>query len=258
MPEDNTNNSATQPGSEPSNQPAAAPAFVTADQFNQALAQLQQTFQSSLQAIASARNTDPNVRVAPTPIVLPTDQEIAEDLGIEPAKVGRIKAFVKGSIDEVRRTEIEPFKAQGLNLLAEQAKQIAIMSNTMPHYKRFEKEINEALKQLPVDQRSTPQAYKALHDFVVGQNISTLLAEATEASVRQAREKDASALPGATSGRTANTQATKDGVPSFADHFGADGMAALEQQGKTPDDFARRLGYKDWPDYYEKTIKVNA
>jgi hypothetical protein len=128
----------------------------------------------------------------------------------------------------------------------------------MPHYKRFEKQIEDLVKQLPLDQRSSPNAYKAMHDIVVGQNVGALIAEAQEASVRQAREKDSTAMPGATSGRTVATETKKDGVPTFEDHFGKDGMAALEIQGKTPDDFARRLGFKDWPDYYEKAIKVSA
>lgn len=244
-----------------SSEQSAAPSFITQEQLNQALnpfMQAMDTMKSSMEALAAARNSDSQVRTAPTPINIPTDAEILEE--IQAGGITKLKQIIKGAVDEVRDKELRPFQQQGMQMLATQAEQLAKMSGNMPHYDRFKKQIDTVLKSLPADQRTNAEVYKTVHDMVVGQNLSTLLQEKEEATVRSYREKNDTSLPGGAGGRQPSGESKADGVPSFEEHFGKEGLASLKstKNHETPDSWCQKMGYKDWPDYYTKAIKVGA
>lgn len=232
------------------------PAYITADQFNQTINQLTQTFQSGLAAIAQARNSDPMTSNLPTPIALPGDNEIIEE--IQAGGISKLKQLVQGAVEKVRREEVLPFQENGTRLLAEQAKTLAVMSGAMPHYKRFQKEIDELVNRLPANQRTSAEVYQGIHDLVVGKNVKIVLQETQEATIRAARETDNTSLPGAGGGRQSNKQPDPNAIPTFEAVYGADGVKMLNQLGKggkNPDGFAQNLGYKDWSTYYTEVLK---
>lgn len=230
--------------------------YITADQFNQTINQLTQTFQSGLAAIAQARNSDPMTQNLPTPIALPSDNEIIEE--IQSGGVSKLKQLIKGAVDKVRDEEVRPFQEQGTRVLADQAKNIAIMSGAMPHYNRFKKDIDELVNRLPANQRTTVEVYQGIHDLVVGKNFNTYSKEIQQAAILAARESSDASLPGSTGGRQPNKQSDPNAIPTFESIYGADGTKLLAQLGKggrTPDGFAQNLGYKDWPTYYTEVLK---
>lgn len=254
MPDDKPqpNESPDSGGSDPG---SPAPAYVTADQLNQAMTQLNQTFQAGLQAIAGARNADPMATHHPMPVNLPTDNEVLEE--IQSGGMTKLKQLINSSVDKVRREELDPFRQNGIRVLGEQSKQLAILSGKMPYYQRFQKEIDTAIDRLPPEQRTSAEVYKGLHDIIVGQNFTILAKEQQEAQVRAARERDASTLPGSQGGRQAE-KVDPNAIPSFESIYGKEGEAALAnlgRGGRTPDGFAQTMGYKDWSTYYTEVLK---
>lgn len=239
-------------GSDPASQ---QPTYVTPDQLNQAMAQLNQTFQAGLQAIAGARNADPMTPQQPLAINLPTDTEVLEE--IQSGGMTKLKQLISSSVDKVRREELDPFRQNGIRILGEQSKQLALLSGKMPYYPRFQKEIDAAIERLPPEQRTSAEVYKGLHDIIVGQNFTILAKEQQEAQIRAAREKDTSSLPGSQGGRQTE-KVDPNAIPTFESIYGKDGEAALAQLGRggrTPDGFAQTMGYKDWPTYYTEVLK---
>lgn len=229
---------------------AADAAPVTRAEFAQ-LAQTQEAISASLAALAAAR-TAPIGQSTIVDIVDPTDEEIAEDL--RTGGVTKIKKLVHNAVDRVRKTEIEPFRLNGLQLLATQAQKIARMSNKMPHYDRYKKEIDGMLKELPVEARANPDVYQNAYNMVVGGKVDELVAEATALASRSARDKSGTDVPGSTVTRLENG----DKVPTPDELFGIGSEAALEAQGKTPNEFAKRMGHEDWPAYAKFTLDERA
>lgn len=254
MPDDNQPSNNEQPENSGASGAASTPAFVTADQLNQAVNQITQTFQASLQAIASARNNDPLINPT-TPVALPSDAEILEE--INSGGISKLKQVIHGAVDRVRREELAPFQENGMRVLSEQAKQLAVLSGQLPHYTRFKKEIDSAIERLPLNQRTSAEVYKGLHDLVVGQNFAVLAKEQQEAAIRSARNTDDTSLPGTQGGRQ-TTKVDPNAIPTFEAVYGNDGLVALSnlgRGGRTPDGFAQSMGYKDWPTYYTEVLK---
>lgn len=256
MPNDSTSPNDEAPDNSGESRPPDQPTYITAEQFNQTVTQLTQTFQQGLAAIAGARNADPMTPHTPTPIALPSDNEIIEE--IQSGGVSKLKQLIRGAVDKVRDEEVRPFQEQGTRVLADQAKNIAIMSGALPHYKRFQKEIDEMLGKLPPNQRTTVEVYQGIHDLIVGKNFNILSKETQQAAILAARNVDNTSLPGSSGGRQSNKQPDPNAIPSFESIYGADGTKLLGQLGKggrTPDGFAQNLGYKDWPTYYTEVLK---
>lgn len=257
MPNDESSTNETAPANFDGSTAGNQPSYVTPDQLNQAISQMTQVMQTSLQAIAAGRNSDPTVHQAPTVVNLPTEAEILEE--IQAGGMGKLKKFIEGAVDKVRREEIIPFKQQGVAALAQNTKQAALMSGIMPHYKRFQKEIDAGLEKIPPEQRTSLEVYKGMHDLVVGQNTDSIIREQVEAAIRAAREKDNTSLPGSTGGRQPNAANNDPNrIPAFEEIYGDNGKLALSnlgRGGRTPDGFAQSLGYKDWPTYYTEVLK---
>lgn len=255
MPDDNLPSNNDPAANSGASGQSSQPSFVTADQLNQAVNQITQTFQASLQAIASARQ-DQFVPQNVTPIALPTDNEIIEE--IQSGGVTKLRKVIEGAVDRVRREEVAPFQETGMRILGEQSKQLAILSGAMPHYNRFKKEIDTAIQQLPPAQRTSAEVYKGLHDLVVGQNFAVLAREQQEAAIRAARDQDNTSLPGTQGGRQVQQKTDPNAIPSFESIYGNDGVLALSnlgRGGRTADGFAQSMGYKDWGTYYTEVLK---
>jgi len=234
-----------------------APAFVPSEEFKAfqqvitgTLGTLNETIgalKGTIDVLAASRNADQQTRDAEVVI---TEEQFDAAIQTGDAKV--IRAYSKQQLDKIRREEIDPLRTQGVEAITALSTEIATAK--LKHYPRFKKEIDGHLATLPPASRMNPAVIKAVHDAVVGQNIEALTTEATEVAIRGAADKGSGVIPGQHSGR--DVSGTK--VPTVVELLGQDSADALDAAGRTPDTFARRLGYKDWAAYAALAQKQRA
>jgi hypothetical protein len=121
----------------------------------------------------------------------------------------------------------------------------------MAYYDRYKKEIDHNLALLPPEQRILPNAYKMVHDMVASQHMPDIIKEEVEKAIRTASQPVPPNTPTSNGRSVGGTDPSK---MTFEDVFGDDAMQALKVQGKTPDQFAQRLGYKDSAEYIKFTL----
>lgn len=242
----------TEPPEKPEEKPAPPvdPAAVSRVEFD-ALRQTLNTVNASLQALASARQEPYNAPARTVEDPPPTEAEIAAELG--EGKTGKLINYVQRAVDKVRKEEVEPLRVQGAHSLASIARQTAINSNTMPYLDKFKKDVDAAFEKLPLQQRTTPEAYQACYQFIAGAKMADIVKEETEKAIRQGRENNPESQPTTTGGRA--VASTPEGKTAFAQVFDATAMLALKEQNKTPDEFARKMGYKSAEDYALFAVK---
>lgn len=233
-------------------QQSAQPAPPVTDQLaglfkelTNSLAQLNERVSGLEQGLQAAY--EPAPQPAPPPI---SDDAINEAIqrGENPAKVVRL--LVQQELDQITRTQIEPLRNVGLGALNDLAKRAAVAE--MPHYQRFQREIDAYVAQLDPALRARPETWKVAHDAVVGMHYQELAREAVEEALRKQREEAEAPPPGNTGAASPATEAL-----TFERLVGPDAMALLQMRGLTPDEYARRLGYKDAAEFVEaaKTVE---
>ena len=242
-PESNEANPAP---TEPKPEPVATVSRAEFDTVTQALASVT----ASLQALATARQ-EPYSAPAQTHETPITEADIAAEL--QEGKTGKLMTFVNRAVEKVRKEEVEPLRHQGTAALASIARQTAINSGTMPYLDKFKKDVDAAFEKLPLVQRTTPEAYQACYQFVIGSRTQDIVKEETEKAIRQGRAATPESQPPASGGRAAAT--TPEGKTAMAQIFDEDATVALREQGKTPDEFARKMGYKSAEDYALFAVK---
>lgn len=238
----------TKPTDVPENKeasPASSNSGVTREEFK-SLQDTLATVNASLQALATARTepypTAPPARPAEPEITLAQAQaDLAEN------KPETFVKYHKQEMDRMRREEVEPLRTEGAASLSAIARQTAINSGDMPYLKKLQKEVDEAFLKLPLMQRTTPDAYKAVYQFVAGAKLGEIVKEETEQAIRKGREQDGGAPPSPPQGRTIAT--SPEGKTAYEKIFDEQAMSALREQGRTPEEFAKKMGFKSAEDY---------
>lgn len=238
--------------------PPAPPAWVPADEFKT----FQATVNNTLGAItdtlgylrdAAARGAASSASPGPTaPAGTPiSDQQFAE--ACQTGDAGTISAYLKQREAALEAEHITPLRNTGLEAIAGLTKEH--VTSTLPYYKRWQKEIDAFVAQMPAGVRLHADVYRTAHNAVVGQHTSELIAEATEAAIRQAN--DPKPEPGRPSVQPGRQRGTGNEVPTVEEYMGREAADALAFKGLSPDDFARKLGrYKNWADYVKQTSEV--
>ena len=188
----------------------------------------------------------------PEPQLNITEDQWAEALGN--GNIGQLVNQVvqhqtNTALRQFERERINPLEQQGMASLTQLTAQAA--RSQMPYYDQFKSEIDKRASQMPQQFQTSPEAYKLVHDAVVGENISNIINSEVEKRVRSEREgtgEPGTRSLGMTSGGT--------GVPGVKELFGADAEKALG--GLSADDFSKSLGYESWADYVTKTGVVEA
>lgn len=235
-----------------------SPTFVPSDDFKK----FQETITGTLTGIQDAMSQITKSIGAPRVVTVGpgekpvTDDEIDSALRTGEGGSGVLRRLLNEKASELRRTEIDPLRQSGFTavqgIVQEQVK------GFMPYYDRFRKEIDEYIQAMPDDAKLNPKVYIMAHNAVVGMHHKELADEAVEAAIRKASEPPkADAPPSSRSGRSTGAPGT-GGIPDPEDVFGRDAMDALATLGRTPDQHAKSLGYKDYKDYYEKAMKETA
>lgn len=226
------------------------PSFVTEDKLKEALAPINQAvsaFTESLNAIAASRQTsvvDTRTTVPDEPD--PTPEEIAAEIRDE-GKSTKLAKLLDNRSRKLVREQIDPMKNTGLNALAIQAKHIAKLTGTMPHYQKYQKEIDAYISRLPLEMQANPDVYTQAHNLICGGHLNEILEEEKSKMARGGRDRGGTDLPGTSTGRVPSGEG--DEVPTVEQLFGKEQADALKAVGRTPDEFAKSMGHKDWAGY---------
>lgn len=146
------------------------------------------------------REDAPPIRVAAPPppaIEDVSDGDIADaiDSGDKARIAQTFRKARNADRQRIEREALSPILSNGTAAFASVAKQLA---NSLPHYKKFQKEIDSEIERW---QAANPNAvvtyehYKAAHDIVRGRHVEDLEREAREAGIRQAREPESELMP---------------------------------------------------------------
>lgn len=244
-PADNPDTPTDTPPAQP-----AAPAFVPTEEFKRfenLVTTGMERLTQSMEALLQSQN-----QPAPAPTIADvTDEEIntAITSGENPAKVlRRLNAATEARLRrdfDARASQIEEV---GYGSLAAQASEIANSRMDAKLRVRFKKEIDQYVGTLSPAMRTRSDTYMIAYNAVIGAHMPELLAEEREAAIRQARNPAPAPTPGANNNRGTGTT----GVPTVEEYLGKEVANALESVGRTPDQHAQRMGYKDWADMVKK------
>lgn len=228
----------------------AAPSFVPADEFKQFQTTITETLGALREGIAAIRaggGQPPSASTA-APIRI-TDDEFDEAVASGNGKVAR--AYLAQQKDDLKREHIDPLSTTGLDSLSGLTKEVVLKG--MPRYAKYKGEIDALIAQMPPQARLNPEALRMAHDAVIGKHADEIEAEAREQATRARTAEPAETVP---SSRRGTRIPVGDKTPSVEDVAGAEGaqaLAELGRVGKSSDDFARSLGYKDWKSYMKET-----
>lgn len=204
---------------------------------------MQQTMAAGFNALAAQRQTQ-NQPAAET-IEDVSDEEIEQALNAGTGAT-TFRKMVDSASRRIVRDHIVPMKDQGTGAIAGLVKQLS--TDKLPHYKKFQKEIDEYVEQLPPEQRMNPKAYEVAHQIVVGQHVDEIVAESLEA-MKRGGPAPVVGTPGSGARSTGRQVESQDGLAAPDQ----DQLEALTSSGRTADGFAQRLGYQSWSDYMLKT-----
>jgi hypothetical protein len=164
----------------------------------------------------------------------------------------RESAIYQASVRDSRK-EINTIRNEGLGWVAQTNKQL--VDQSVPDYKKYQKDVDALADQLGIDAvaRTNPDVVSLLTSTVRGrpENIEKEFQIREEARKRQANGDGVTSDGGSGRGRVGNAREDRDREPVFS----AEAMQALEGAGKSGEDFAKQMGYKDW-DEYEKAAST--
>jgi len=120
---------------------------------------------------------------------------------------------------------------------------------TLPHYKRFKKDIDAEMAKFPANVRMLPTARQYAYNLVVGQHADELIAEKVEETKRSQRDDPANASRPGESGRPQGGGRPATEPVDVAKVFGEDAAVALTSIGKDFETMVKRMGYKSVDEY---------
>ena len=252
MPDDEVQVEGQEGGGESQSQ--TEPSYVKREDFD-TLAGLvrgmQDTMAAGFNALAAQRQATGQTQVDESDDDV-TDEELEEALN-HGTGASKFRKMQQASERRIAK-QIAALQAEGTGAIANVVKQSA--TATLPHYKKYQKEIDEAVASMPANQRMNPQVYKVAHDIVVGSHVEEIVAESLERMKRGDNPKDpAVGIPG--SGGRGGTGGRSLGTGGHTEPD-KDQLDALASSGRTADGFAQRLGYQSWVDYVAKTAVETA
>lgn len=253
MPPDETTTSvpaAPAADAPPTTPPAAPPDTVTIsreewDRFNARMAHLDGQVQGM---VASAGRQAPP---PPVPEVTYTDEQLAEMVdqgGLQAVKAHRYIAQqqMRPVVDEFVN-----FRAATITTAESLGRDVVEASGKIPHYKdpEIKRQVDAFMATLPPEARANKESLVLAHNYVVGQpeNFERLVTKRVEEEVRKRAGNPNVADATTAAGRVPASPGST--VPSVRELLGDGAAQALKAQGRTPDEFAKRMGYKSWEAY---------
>ena len=225
----------------------------------------------------------PGGQFAESAPIAPTGPTPAEQLGTQVASINTEIATIGQQIDEAitggkpvaeliaksaslteRKASLQTdFKladvtSQGLNTISQLTSRI--VADQMPYLSipEVKRDYEGTLVNMSPAQKASPDAHKIAYNLACGQNTDKIYEVKTEEANR-AQDNDVNVQGGGGGTGTARTPSTPAGNeganPTFVEHFGQDMVDRITTQGKSPDEWARHLGYKDGQAYVDFAIE---
>lgn len=186
-----------------------------------------------------------------------TEAEITED-DIEKALqsgegAGSILKRAIGQVERKLTSQLQASLNDGASVIGELSQEVSRAK--MPYYELLKDDISSMLNRMDPGLRMRPEVIKHVYDTAAGANISKIVALEVEKTLRKGQENNEPAADPTNSRRV--PPGTRQ-EPSFEEHFGKDSMDALKfvSGGTDPDQWARRLGYKDAADYLKVALEM--
>lgn len=226
------------------------PQYVSKDDYDRLaglVTQMQSTITAGFDALAAQRQT----RQEPEPEIEDVADEELEQALNSGTGADKFRKMVQAAEKRLMKQHIDPLRAEGHQAIASLVQQT--VANTLPHYKRFEKEITTYMDRLAPAAKANAEAWKIAHDIVVGQHSTELVNEAIEAMKRGGGGAPNVNTPGQ-NGRASLGQQPGATLTKPPD---AEQTEMLANKGVSADQFAMKLGYTGWDDYMEKTKEYN-
>ena len=226
------------------------PAYVTKDDYDRLaglVSQMQSSISQGFDALAAQRQTQGQTAEDYGDV---SDDELEQALNTGTG-ADKFRRMVRAEAQRLTKTQIDPLRDEGQRAIAGIIRQTA--TATLPHYKKYAKEIDDYVDRLPTGQKLNPEVYKIAHDIVVGAHVDDIVKESIEAMKRQGSGDQRSQTPSQTS------RGTTGFVPSgtITKPPSTDQDDILANKGQSPDQFAQGLGYKTWDEYMVKTEAYN-
>lgn len=233
--------------------PPAAPTFVPTEAFMQFQTQVLDGFRevnAGLSAIRSSAVAD-GARRDP---LLQEPEKVTTEAYREAINAGDVEVIEKYHARQRYDTVQSLLPSLNMGLHAVSGVVADSASKVLPHYKRFQKEIDDYVGGMTPEMRMSAKAWEIAHNVVVGRNVDVLTKEATEAALRTAADVGNPNPGGGTGSRTGGGGGGTP-VPSVEELLGKDAALALTSKGIDADTWSKRLGYKGGWGEYAKQIQ---
>ncbi len=252
---------ATPPAETPA-APAIDPAkFVSRDDYDNLRAQLAH-MNGQIAGMAATANR----QVAPPPDPGPqyTDGDLAEMLESgDGRKILAAQRYINRQELLPIAQEFNTFRAGTIATAESLGRELVESSGKIPYYKDpdIRRQVDAFMNTLPPEARANKESLVLAHNYVVGQpeNMDRIVKQRVEEEIRK-RAGDAK-VPDATATGGRIPASGGSLTPSVKDLLGEGAALALRAQGRSPDEFAKRIGYKNWAEYaayIEKEQQDNA
>lgn len=241
---------------EPDGGEGTPPQFVSTEEFKQfreeqarqstALTEAINAMRSAVEASNRPREV---VREEPRREAAPV---VTREEYVEAVQNGDIKKVEQYEAQQEARVaaRLNQLESTGTSAIAELNKRTEVGS--LPYYTRFKKDIDTLVESLPPHLKMSAGVYKYAHDKIVGEHVQEIIAEEREAALRKpTTDEPIDRVPAGRSGRETGRETSR--VPSPRDLGGQEVEDALAFRGMDADTQARKLGYKSWADYMDKT-----
>jgi len=241
-----------------------APQYATREDFERITAEnraqyadLQRSIAQAVSAVAAPRHA------APAPDADLSDEQL--QAAVDEGRMTSIQAarYVTNMAQRRFAAEhIDPMRATGAASISSLSKTTMMAMNDgkgnllFPHFRRFEKEIDDYTKQMPPGTVMTPELYGQVYRFVVGGHVDELQTESREAALRGPATSEKT--PGARSGRQAPARASAQQAPDEVFGFDVGGFVDHHRRGRSLDDQARAMGYANWAAYQDMAAAQEA
>lgn len=174
---------------------------------------------------------------------------VREGTGVKDLMKNQRALSAKRSRLEIVSQEIDPFRTSGMQALGQLTDRVT--KGAMPHLTipEVEKTYQATLQGLPEGARANPDTLMAAYKYAVGEHADAIGDARVEAAVREATET-LSQQPSSTSARIVDSKGNE--IPKPEDVLSKEALEGLRSVGRSVDEHYKKLGYKDWADYYEQ------
>lgn len=182
-----------------------------------------------------------------------TEEQVMEAMnGGEPGSMKLMKKFIQqssGSEIESLKAEMKTMREQGQQSLSKLAQGAGTQNLT--YYDKYKEEIDKVVAGSAAHLQTDPETYRQAHNFVAGQHMEEIVAEAIEAKLRSNGDEDkpgSATVPSGGSNQGRNIEQGKVDL-SYDNVFSKAALNQLRLRGVTPEQHAKNTGFANYDEF---------